>query len=156
MRRSAANVSVVLVVLLAISGSSCRKKSQTLSQPYLAVIEESPIENSGRTISGRFVVRQLKDHYVKRALSPGTVINYDFESDGSFNREELAGSRRVLTESGSYLIGTKGEMMLYIERVGTEPLRSARTERYVLAESGDRMELRAASDAVIQLERALP
>ncbi len=57
---------------------------------------------------------------------------FSFDENGNFKRQDKS---RV--EEGAYLIGTRSELVMYIEKVNGELLGSARVDRYAIIDQRD-------------------
>lgn len=95
-----------------------------------------PIEDSGRRLSGDYVVRTITDQYTASAVQASPRWSFSFKDDGSFQSErETGGAARV--ETGSYLISVQNALVVFIETVGGNPLSEARTELYQIESQSD-------------------
>ena len=90
------------------------------------------IEDSGKRLSGDFVVSSLEDSYGPKKAQTQTQTVFSFDESGAFKKQD-----KSRTEEGSYLIGTQGELVIYIEKVNGEPLPAARVERYSMSDQRD-------------------
>jgi hypothetical protein len=130
-----------LLALLCILFCSCHRSpsSETDNQTFDSwqAPESQPVQNSGRTLSGDYVLKSLDDDYTPKDRASRPTLVYTFDKEGRFKREERSGVRLIKHVEGSYVIGTKGEMMLYVERVGDDQMAAAVAERYELDEQPD-------------------
>jgi hypothetical protein len=100
------------------------------------------VENSGKRLSGVFVWKVEKDDYGE-AGNP-TDVELTLDEAGGFRRERRSAGGASAAEEGGYIIGTRNELVLYVEKVGGELLEAARVERYeILEEAGTRLRLQA-------------
>ena len=126
----------LLVCATVACGKSEKKPNEAAPLELGSGAEPEPVSNSGRTLSGIFLVHRVEDGY-HAASSPASQTRYTFDGQGAFKRERLTAGRTVATETGSYLVGTNSELVFYIEKVNGELLGSARVERYVLVDETD-------------------
>jgi hypothetical protein len=130
-----------LLALLCILFCSCHRSpsSETDNQTFDSwqAPESQPVQNSGRTLSGNYVLKSLDDDYTPKDRASRPAMVYTFDKEGGFKLEERSGVRLIKHVEGSYVIGTKGEMMLYVERVGDDQMAAAVAERYELDEQPD-------------------
>jgi hypothetical protein len=143
----------LLVGLLALT-VCCRRGSERERGLNSAGVGSVLVENSGAQLSGEFELKQLEDSYrAADSRTPPRVL-YRFNEDGSFQRERSSQDRPARIEDGSYLIGTTGELVLFVEKVNGEFLESARVERYLMTESGnDELRLQRAGTTVLLARR---
>jgi hypothetical protein len=143
----------IILFGLAASAVSCSSRSgqrDADSAVSWSLPEEKAVENSGRSLSGYYVVREVKDEYLARNSSNKIGVRYWFNSDGSFKRQKQSSG----VSEGSYVIGAGSEMVLYIERVAGEPVGAALVERYMLDERPDgTIILKYGSSGLITLTR---
>jgi hypothetical protein len=130
---------LVLCAALMWVASCGTARPQSDDVGWVASTGES-IEDSSRRLSGDYVVRTITDDYTASAVQASPRWSFSFKDDGSFQSErETGGVGRV--DTGSYLISTKGALVLFIETVGGNPLSEARTEIYQI-DSQSEAELR--------------
>ena len=72
-----------------------------------------------------------------KTLIAGTIARHNsvvlsFDDGGNFKRQD-----KTRVEEGAYLIGPRGELVVYIEKVNGDLLAAARVERYVIADQRD-------------------
>ncbi len=152
-RLAAALILSVAVVLF----TSCREKEQTTTrhEPFNeAPSQPEPIENSGKSLSGSYVIASITDEYAPANRTTGFQTTISFDAAGQFKREVTSGGAVTQRETGSYVIGSRGEFALYVEQVGSEPLQTSRVERYRLVEQSDRklvLERGPGNQVVLQL-----
>jgi hypothetical protein len=94
--------------------------------------EAPPIEDSGKRLSGDFVVSSLEDSYGPKKAQTQTQTVFSFDESGILKKQD-----KSRTEEGSYVIDAQGELVIYIERVNSEPLPSSRVERYSMSDQRD-------------------
>lgn len=111
------------------------------------------VVDSGRRLSSDYVVDSLADDYLANSAQAPPRWTFSFKDDGSFHSErDGRGTPRV--ETGTYIIGTQGELVLYIEAVAGDPLSAARAELYrIEAESGGQLRLRRDGSAALVLRK---
>lgn len=91
------------------------------------------IEDSGRRLSGDFILMSIEDSYSSaKNAQPQTQIVFSFDESGSVKKQDRAG-----TEEGSYVISTHGQLVIYIEKANGEPLPAARREAYDISDQRD-------------------
>jgi hypothetical protein len=90
------------------------------------------IEDSGKRLSGDFVVSSLEDSYAPKKTQTQAQAVFSFDESGIFKKQD-----KSRTEEGSYLIGTQGELIIYAEKVNGEPLPAARVDRYSMSDQRD-------------------
>jgi hypothetical protein len=70
---------------------------------------------------------------------PQTILSFD--EKGTLKRQE-----RSRIDEGTYAIGARSELVIYIEKINGEPLTDARIERYMITdESADTITLESRS-----------
>jgi len=123
---------LVLAFAAALLVTSCDSSIQSRPQDGQKSSDADSIEDSGTRLSGEFVLNAVEDAYrpTNSEAQPQTVFRFD--QDGSFKRQDKS---RV--EEGAYLIGSKGELVIYIEKVNGEQLSAARVERFLIVDRGD-------------------
>jgi hypothetical protein len=137
-----------------VSGPADREPSVPPAGSW-QVPEEKPVENSGRSLAGEYIVRDVRDEYLARNASTKIGTHYVFNSDGTFKRQRPSAGPSAGVVEGSYVIGTGNEMVLYIERVGGAPVGTALVERYTIDQRPDgTVELKYGASGVIALARA--
>jgi hypothetical protein len=111
------------------------------------------IEDSGRRLSGDYVVRAMTDDYTTSAVQASPRWSFSFKEDGSFQSErEAGGAARV--ETGSYLISAQGALVLFVEAVGGNALSEARLESYQIESQGDsELRLRRSGSTVLVMRK---
>lgn len=113
----------LLLTIAALILASC-DASKRSAEPSSE--RKDQIENSGRRLSGDFVVASIEDSYRGRRAEPQSSI-LSFDDAGRFKRQD---NSRV--EEGSYIIDTSGDLIVFIEKLNGEFLTSARIERYMI------------------------
>lgn len=128
--RSAATLSLIGVVALIAASCGASTHSQQPGQEQSSDAES--IEDSGRHLSGEFVLTVVEDTYRAKnaAVQPQAVFSFD--DNANFKRQETS---RV--EEGAYLIGTQAQLVIYIEKVNGELLGTARVDRYMILDQKD-------------------
>lgn len=116
---------------VALATASCGASTQSQRDDPQSS-EAPPIEDSGKRLSGDFVVSSLEDSYGPKKTQTQTQTVFSFDESGIFKKQN-----KSRTEEGSYLIGTQGELVIYIEKVNGEPLPAARVERYSMSDQRD-------------------
>src|SRR5262245_30733563 len=102
---------------LALSMLACRDARPQTSEAGRPSPGDESVEDSGRRLTGDFVVQSLTDAYAANSLQAAPLWTFSFKEDGSFRSErQLRGAVRV--EQGSYLISLQRVLILYIETVG--------------------------------------
>ena len=111
------------------------------------------VEDSGRRLNADYVVDSLADDYLANSAQAPPRWTFSFKDDGTFRSERnVRGTPRV--EAGTYIIGTQGELVLYVEAVAGDPLSDARAELYrIEAEGGDQLRLRRDGSAALVLRK---
>lgn len=111
-----------------------------------ATTPPEPVENSGRTLEGVFVLEATEDPYALPSSPREPAMRLTFDRDGNFRRERVGRSGPAVAETGAYVIGTRNELVLYVEQIGGSQLAAAKSERYVTREQeGDSMKLEMGS-----------
>ena len=131
----------LILSLALVLFTSCGEKEQTTIRHERFNEEPSqpePIENSGKSLSGSYVITSITDEYAPANRTSGPQTTISFDAAGQFVREVTSGGTVRRRETGSYVIGSRGEFALYIEQTGSELLQTARVERYRLIEQSDR------------------
>ena len=103
--------------------------------------EGDSVEDSGKRLAGDFILTAVDDAYrIANKPSPRQAI-LSFDENGTLKRQE---NSRI--DEGTYLIGTQGELVIYIEKVNGEPLPGAVSDRFLITnQSGDTIQLETAS-----------
>jgi hypothetical protein len=152
------NFQFAILCLLALLFCSCHRStsSETDNQTFDSwqAPESQPVQNSGRTLSGNYVLKSLDDDYTSKDRASRPALVYTFDKEGRFKREERSGGRLIVHVEGSYVIGTKGELIFYVERVGDDQVTAAVAERYELDEQPDgSLKLRQSPGATLTLAK---
>jgi hypothetical protein len=117
------------VALLVVScGASTESRLAEPQQPS----DTGSIEDSGKRLSGEFVLSAIEDVYRPKNASAPLQAVFSFDENGNFKRQDKS---RV--EEGTYLIGTRSELVMYIEKVNGELLGAARVDRYAIVDQRD-------------------
>src|SRR5215471_8821778 len=134
---------------LAVGVASCgfsRKSGSAESSP---AVDSDSIEDSGRRLSGDFLLGQIEDVYRSKTNPQSVQASFSFDQSGAFKRQDKS---RV--EEGVYLISTQGELVIYIEKIDGELLPAARVDRYsMIEESADSITLGSGPSRRIVLKR---
>jgi hypothetical protein len=94
------------------------------------------IEDTGRRLSGDYIVRSITDDYNSGSVQASPRWSFSFKEDGSFQSErESGGAMRV--ETGSYVLSTQNALVLFIEAVGGNALSEARADVYKIESQSD-------------------
>jgi hypothetical protein len=128
MRRSISTAGLCALEAVALLVISCGAPTQ--SQQSLSLRSDDQIENSGRRLSGDWVLSAVEDAYAEKNTRGQSIFSFD--ENGNFKRQDKS---RI--EEGVYLIGTKGELVIYIEKVNGDSLGEARSEHYMIVEQRD-------------------
>lgn len=111
---------------------SCGGVGQSHQTGASARTDQGPAEDSGKRLAGEFMLVGIENAYQpKQAQVPAEAV-WTFDEQGNFKRRDKSHS-----EEGAYLIGTGGELLIYIEKINGDLLGAARTERYAIAEKSD-------------------
>jgi hypothetical protein len=99
-------------------------------------------------------LKSIDDQYASKDRRVLPDLLYTFDKDGRFKREESSQGRLLARVEGTYVIGTHGELVLYVEKVGDDQVAAARPERYQLEEQSDgALKLQQASGATLTLAK---
>ncbi|HYL97819.1 MAG TPA: hypothetical protein VEZ90_02605 [Blastocatellia bacterium] len=146
----------LLIVAVGIGAVACRGTRESSEPSALGGATESEpagVEDSGRTLNGTYALKTVRDDYSKRGDSRIGQLKLSFYDDGRFEKQE-ASDGKLRSLEGTYVIGTHNELVLYVERVNSQPLDAARIERYVMDTTGDSgLLLRYDSGGMITLEK---
>ena len=153
MRAAALLVKLSVFGLVVLACASCRSGLREEQGGSLEPSEVASVEDSGRRISGDFVLKEIEDDYGNKNLQGKPVSTFRFEESGAF-KIERGGGAASSAEEGTYIIGKGSELVLYVEKIGGELLSGARVYRYTIAEEGDdRIKLRANPSATLVLQK---
>lgn len=124
-------IKLALLGAIALPAASCGVSSQSQRDDSQSA-DVTPIEDSGKRLAGNFVLSSLENSYGPKnaPIQPQTVFTFD--ESGNFKKQD-----KSRTEEGTYVIGTKGELVLYVEKVNGEQLAAARLEAYSIGEQAD-------------------
>ena len=138
---------------LALVAAACRNARPQTYEDSLRAGSAEAVEDSGRRLAGDFVVQSMTDDYGLSRMQAASRWTFSLREDGTFRSErELRGTTR--NEGGSYLISTQGELVFYVENVGSEALSTARVERYrIEAQSATELKLRRDSSTTLVLRK---
>jgi hypothetical protein len=116
--------------------------------------EASSIEDSGKRISGDFVLKSVDDDYGNKSLQGKPVSTFRFEESGAFKIERESSGTVLNVEEGTYIIGEENVLVLYVEKVGGELLGEARIYKYVITyRSADELRLQYNPSATLVLRK---
>ncbi|HEX8091941.1 MAG TPA: hypothetical protein VF762_24030 [Blastocatellia bacterium] len=140
--------------LAALAFGSCGGASREEGGGLLQSFDPPPVEDSGRKISGDFVLKIVEDDYGDKSLQGKPTSTFRFEESGDFKIERESGGAALSVEEGTYVIGKRKELLLYVEKVGGALLSEARVYRYIIADqSADRMRLQSNPSATLVLQK---
>jgi hypothetical protein len=123
---------LVLAGAVALVAGSCGTSTQSRPSGSQQAYDTDSLEDSGKRLSGEFDLSAIEDAYrAKNASAPLQVV-FSFDENGNFKRQDKS---RV--EEGSYLIGTRSEFVMYIEKVNGELLGAARVDRFAIIDQRD-------------------
>ena len=142
-----------LCMALMVLAAACRDAHTRATENGGQSRAAESFEDSGRRLSGDFVVESFSDDYLVKAVQEGTQSAFSFKDDGTFRSErKLRGVGSI--EEGSYLITAQDEIVLYIEAGGGEKLSAARLELYKIeAQSEAELRLRQNASTTLLLRR---
>lgn len=142
-----------LCMALMVFAAACRDVHTRVTENGGQSRAAESFEDSGRHLSGDFVVESFSDDYLVKAVQEGTQSAFSFKDDGTFRSERK--SRGVMrVEEGSYLITAQDEIVLYIETGGGEKLSAARLELYKIeTQSEAELRLRQNASTTLMLRR---
>jgi len=144
---------LTICAALALCCVACRKANPQTYEDGLRGHSAESVEDSGRRLSGDFIVQAMADEYGADSMQTATRWTFSFKEDGGF-RSERQGGGGTRIEEGSYLISAQGELVLYIETAGGEALTGAHQERYrIEAESDGQLKLRRNGSMTMVLHR---
>jgi hypothetical protein len=122
---------VLFVGALVIPLAACGVSRSSGSAGSNLVVESDSFEDSGRRLSGEFVLSHIEDLYRPESSPTAVQTFFSFDEAGSFKRQQ---NSRV--DEGVYLISAKRELVLYVEKINGQPLTEAKVERFVIIEEG--------------------
>ena len=123
---------LVLAGAVALLAVSCGASTQSRPPGAQQASETDSIEDSGKRLSGEFVLSAVEDAYRPKNASAPLQAVFNFDENGNFRRQDKS---RV--EEGAYLIGTRSEFVMYIEKINGELLGAARVDRYAIIDQRD-------------------
>jgi len=148
------NLKLLLAGLLALISISCKALSTDHQESQDQTQESRSIENSGKKISGEFVLKGIESDYGAKGVRAAPETIFKFETDGSFKRERASGGTVQTIDEGSYVISTRNELALYVEKVGAEMVDAARAEYYTInSQTDDTIRLGRGPAEVLILKR---
>ena len=130
MRRLRSTARLFVLAGLALGALSCGASAPSHESSSAQSPEGRIVEDSGKRLSGEFILISLEDAY--RQDKPQTQTAFSFDDNGNFKRQD-----RSRIEEGSYLITAQNELMLYVEKVNGEALAAARVEHYQINDQSD-------------------
>jgi hypothetical protein len=140
---------VLLAGALVVPIASCGFSRRSGSAESTPDLDSESIENSGRPLSGDFLLSQIEDAYRPKSNPTSVQTSFSFDESGSFKRQDKS---RI--EEGVYLISTQGELVIYIEKINGELLPAARVDRYtIIEESPDSITLGSGPSRKIVLKK---
>ncbi|HKP10770.1 MAG TPA: hypothetical protein VJZ91_01620 [Blastocatellia bacterium] len=133
--------------------ASCRTVQPQTGGGGLPAQPGEAVEDSGRRLTDDYAVESLTDDYLANSVQVPPRWTFSFKGDGTFRSErDGRGSARV--ETGTYIVGTRGELVLYAEAVAGDALGDARAELYQIeAESGGELRLRRNGSVTLVLRK---
>ena len=123
---------VALAGAIALLVVSCGESTQSRSPSAEQTSDADSIENSGKHLSGEFVLTAVEDTYGPKTAQAHPQAVFSFDETGNFKRQD-----KLRIDEGAYLISTQGELVVYIEKVNGEQLAAARVDRYTMIDQGD-------------------
>lgn len=132
MRRLRSTARFFFLASLALGAMSCGAPTQSResSSSSAQSPEDAAVEDSGKRLSGEFLLISIEDAY--RLDKPQPQATFSFDESGNFKRQD-----RSRIEEGSYLITPQDELVIYIEKVNGELRAAARVERYQITDQRD-------------------
>jgi hypothetical protein len=138
--------------LVAVACSCCRNASREEQGGFAQSSEAPSIEDSGKRLSGDFVLNRIEDDYGNKSLQGKPVSTFRFEESGAFKIERESGGTVLSVEEGTYIISPQNVLVLYVEKVGGEFQSEARIHQYVITErSADQLKLQHYPSATLVL-----
>jgi hypothetical protein len=123
-----------LFVLLILASISCGTSGRGAGHNNLEQSEEMLVEDSGAKLSGDYDLIAAEDGYAKKSPQGEARITFRFREDGTFAIERGSRAAGPGNEEGTYVISKRGELVLYVEKVGVEARSEARAERYLITD----------------------
>lgn len=123
---------LILAGAVALLVVSCGASTESRPPGTQQASDTGSIEDSGKRLSGEFVLSAVEDAYRPKNAQAQPQAVFSFDENGNFRRQDKS---RV--EEGAYLIGSKGELVIYIEKVNGELLAAARVDRHVIIDQRD-------------------
>lgn len=131
-----ASLGALLIGAVSLIQASCGAASSSHRHDEASSPGSEAVENSGKTISGDFVLSAVDSEYKVK----GTQLSQrsmSFDEVGNFKRQD-----RQRVEEGAYLIGPHNELVLYIDKVNGDLLSSAHVEKFlIVSQSNDSITL---------------
>lgn len=123
---------LVLAGAVALLAVSCGASPHSRPAGAQQASDTDSIEDSGKRLSGEFILTAVEDAYRSKNVSAPLQAVFSFDENGNFKRQDKS---RV--EEGAYLIDTRGELVMYIEKINGELLGAARVDRYGIIDQRD-------------------
>ena len=140
---------LVLTGAVALLAVSCGASPQSRPAGASQASDTDSIEDSGKRLSGEFILSAVEDAYRPKNTSAPLQVVFSFDENGNFKRQDKS---RV--EEGSYLIGTRSEFVMYIEKINGELLGAARVDRYsIVDQRGDSITLESGPSKTLVLRK---
>jgi hypothetical protein len=142
----------LILFSLALAVSASCKSAPVNTESVAEQVQSQPVDNSGKRLTGTYAMKVTGDEYSKGTGRDVAILTFD--ESGGFRREKRVAEVAEATEEGGYVIGTRGELALFIEKVGGELLEASRPERYsIIEQTASRLMLQAGSGASFILEK---
>lgn len=145
-------VCIVAVSLLLMAACARRESAESIGgYPEGSAL---PIENSGKTLAGTYALKTASDEYSKSGSLLFKTLEITFDAEGNFRETAASSDGAGRLEEGTYVIGTRNELALYVEKMDSEPLAAARVERYEIKDnSNSALKLRYGNSIELTLQR---
>jgi hypothetical protein len=154
MRAAAFMLNLSVFGMVALACGSCRGASPDEQRGLLQSSEAQSIEDSGKRISGDYVVKGIEDDYGNKDLQGQPLTTFRLEESGEFKIERESGGVILNIEEGTYVVSLQDELVLYVEKVDGGLLAEARTKRYgIIERTADRIRLRSSPSITLVLEK---
>ena len=140
---------LVLAGAVALLAVSCGASTQSRSAGAQQASDTDSIEDSGKRLSGEFVLSAVDDAYRPKGASAPLQAVFSFDENGNFKRQDKS---RV--EEGAYLMSTRSELVMYIEKINGELLGAARVDRYaIIDQRADSITLQSSPTKTLVLQK---
>ena len=123
-----------LFVLLMFATISCGTPGRSAGHSSLESSEAMLVEDSGAKLSGDYDMIGAEDDYAKKSPQGEARTTFRFKEDGTFAIERGSRTAGPGNEEGTYVISKRGELVLYVEKVGADARSEARAERYLITD----------------------